>query len=75
MNKNLLKEFQSRQQVKDEQIDYLLADVDKNLEEYKHAIEIKEKQISDAKKILVAAKQNYDNVILENIQLKATLII
>ena len=75
MNKNLLKEFQSRQQVKDEQIDYLLADVEKNLEEYKHAIEIKEKQISDAKKILVAAKQNYDNVILENIQLKATLII
>ena len=75
MNKNLLKEFRSRQQVKDEQIDYLLADVEKNLEEYKHAIEIKEKQISDAKKILVAAKQNYDNVILENIQLKATLII
>ena len=75
MNKNLLKEFRSRQQVKDEQIDYLLADVEKNLEEYKHAIEIKEKQISDAKKILVAAKQNYDNVILKNIQLKATLII
>ena len=75
MNKNLLKEFRSRQQVKDEQIDYLLADVEKNLEEYKHAIEIKEKQVSDAKKILVAAKQNYDNVILENIQLKATLII
>ena len=75
MNKNLLKEFWSRQQVKDEQTNYLLADVEKDLEEYKKAIEIKEKQISDAKKILVSAKQNYDNVILENIQLKATLII
>ena len=75
MNKNLLKEFRSRQQVKDEQINYLLADVEKNLEEYKQVVEIKEKQISDAKKILVSAKQNYDNVILENIQLKATLII
>ena len=50
MNKNLLKEFRSRQQVKDEQINYLLADVEKNLEEYKQAVEIKEKQISDAKK-------------------------
>ena len=75
MNKNLLKEFRSRQQVKDEQTNYLLADVEKDLEEYKKVIEIKEKQISDAKKILVSAKQNYDNVILENIQLKATLII
>ena len=75
MNKNLLKEFRSRQQVKDEQTNYLLADVEKDLEESKKAIEIKEKQISDAKKILVSAKQNYDNVILENIQLKATLII
>ena len=50
MNKNLLKEFRSRQQVKDEQTNYLLADVEKNLEEYKQEIEIKEKQISDAKK-------------------------
>ena len=71
MNKNLLKEFRSRQQVKDEQINYLLADVEKNLEEYKQVVEIKEKQISDAKKILVSAKQNYNNVILENITAKS----
>ena len=71
MNKNLLKEFRSRQQVKDEQTNYLLADVEKDLEEYKKAIEIKEKQISDAKKILVSAKQNYDNAILENITAKS----
>ena len=50
MSKKLIKEFTSRQQVKDEQINYLLADLDKNLEEYKMAPELKEKQISDAKK-------------------------
>ena len=42
--------FQSRQQIKDEQINYLLGDVEKNLEEYRNALELKEKQLSDAKK-------------------------
>ena len=50
MSKKLIKEFRSRQQVKDKQINYLLADVEKNLEEYKIALELKEKQLSDAKK-------------------------
>ena len=50
MSKKLIKEFRSRQQVKDEQISYLLADVEKNLEEYKIAVQLKEKQLSDAKK-------------------------
>ena len=36
----------------DEQINYLLADVEKNLEEYKIALDTKEKQLSDAKKYL-----------------------
>ena len=43
MSKKLKKEFRSRQQVKDEQINSLLADVEKNLREYKIAIELKEK--------------------------------
>ena len=46
----------SRQQVKDEKINYLLADIDKNLEEYKIALETKERQLPDAKKILLSAK-------------------
>ena len=46
----LIKEFRSRQQVKHEQISYLLADVEKKLEEYKIALELKEKQLSHAKK-------------------------
>ena len=35
--------FQSRQQIKDEQINYLLGDVEKNLEEYRNSLELKEK--------------------------------
>ena len=49
MSKKIIKEFRSRQQVKENQINYLLADVEKNLEEYKIALELKEKQLSDAK--------------------------
>ena len=71
MSKKLIKEFTSRQHVKDEQINYLLADLDKNLEEYKMALELKEKQISDAKKILLLAKQSYDKTVAENRELKA----
>ena len=71
MSKKLIKDFRSRQQVKDEQINYLLADVEKNLEEYKIALELKEKQLSDAKKILLSAKQSYDKTVAENRELKA----
>ena len=35
MSKKLMKEFRSRQQVKDDQINYLLADVEKNLKNTK----------------------------------------
>ena len=71
MSKKSIKDFRSRQQVKDEQINYLLADVEKNLEEYKIALELKEKQLSDAKKILLSAKQSYDKTVAENRELKA----
>ena len=49
----------------------MLADVEKNLEEYKIALELKEKQLSDAKKILLSAKQSYDKTVAENRELKA----
>ena len=55
-----IKDFRARQQVREEQINFLLSDIEKNLEEYKIAIEIKDKQLSDAKKILVSPKQSYD---------------
>ena len=49
----------------------MLADVEKSLEEYKIALESKEKQLSDAKKILLSAKQSYDKTVAENRDLEA----
>ena len=59
------------QQVKDEQINFLLGYIEKNLEEYKNYIELRDKQISDAKKILLSAKKSYDKTVAENKELKA----
>ena len=61
----------SRQQVKDEKINYLLADIDKNLEEYKIVLETKERQLPDAKKILLSAKKSYNKTVAENRDLKS----
>ena len=63
----------TQQQIKDEQINFLLGDVEKNLEEYRRNLELKEKQLSDAKKILVSAKQSYDRTTAENKELKESL--
>ena len=63
--------FRNQQKIKDEQINYLLGDLEKNLEDYKAAIEIKEKQLAEAKRIVVAAKQSFDKVAQENRDLKA----
>ena len=40
----------TNQQIKEKQITFLLEDVGQNLEEYKKAIDLKDKQLSDAKK-------------------------
>ena len=71
MSRQAIKDLRSRQQVKDEQINYLLAEVEKNLEEYKIALEAKEKQLLDAKKILISAKKSFDKTVDENRELKA----
>ena len=49
MNRKL-RPTKSTQQIKEEQISFLPEDVEKNLEEYKKAIKIKEKQLTDIKK-------------------------
>ena len=49
MNKKL-RPTRSTQQIKKEQINFLLDDVEKNLEEYKKAIELKDKRWPDIKK-------------------------
>ena len=56
MNRKL-RPTKSTQQIKEEQLSFLLEDVEKNLEEYKKAIKIKDKQLSDIKKILQGAKK------------------
>ena len=61
------------QQIKEEQINFLLEDVEKNLVEYKKALELKDKLLSDIKKILQGAKKSYDSIVIENKELKNTL--
>ena len=57
-------------QIKKEQINFLLEDVENFFEEYKKAIELKDTQLSDIKKILQGAKKSYDAVVNENTELK-----
>ena len=61
------------QQIQEEQINFLLEDVEKNLDQYKRALELKEKQLSDTKKILISAKKSYDRPVAENKKLKIYL--
>ena len=50
-------------QIKEEQVNFLLEDIERNLEEYKNAIEIRDKQLADTKKILKKAKISYNSVV------------
>ena len=67
----MVKNFRNKQKIKDDQINFLLGDLEKNLEQYKESLENKEKQLAQAKKILVAAKQSFDKLAQENRDLKA----
>ena len=58
-----IRKNKTSQQIKEEQINFLLEDVEKNLDECKKAVELKDKQLSDAKKILITAKTSYDKVV------------
>ena len=66
MSRQSLKNFRTSQQIKDEQINFLLVDVEKNLEQYKFALEEREKHLLEAKKIIILAKKSYDKTIAEN---------
>ena len=48
--------LKSSYQVKEEQVNFLLEDIERNLEEYKKAIEIRDKQLAYAKKYLKTQK-------------------
>ena len=45
--------------------------MEKNLEDYRTVIETKEKQLAEARRILMAAKQSFGKVSQENRDLKA----
>ena len=69
MNRKL-RPRKSQYEIKKEQINFLLEDIEKNLEGYKAAIELRDKQLADVKRILKGAKIRYDNLLKENKQLK-----
>ena len=70
----MVKTFRSQQKLKDEQINYLLSDLEKSLEQYREAVELRDKQIAYAKKILLSAKQSYNKLSHENIKLKEYVV-
>ena len=59
------------QKIKGEQINILLEEVEKNLDEYKKALELRDKQLSDAKNVLLSAKKSYDKTVAGNKELRA----
>ena len=60
MTSRRIRQNKTTQQFQEEQINFLLEDVEK--EEYKKALELKDKQLSDIKKLLQYAKKSYDSV-------------
>ena len=56
MNRRL-RPTKSNQQIKEEQINFLLEDVEKNLEENKKAIDIKDKQLANIKQYTKVSKK------------------
>ena len=58
--------LRSSYQIKEEQLNFLLEDIERNLEEYKKAIEIRDKQLADTKKILKNAKISHNSVVKKN---------
>ena len=67
----MVKTFKNQQKIKNEQINFLLSDLEKSLEQYKESLENKDKQLAEAKRILLSAKQSFDKVSQENRELKA----
>ena len=57
MTSRRIRQDKTTQQFQKEQINFLLEDIEKNLEEYKKALELKDKQKSDIKELLQYAKK------------------
>ena len=64
-----IKSTQATQQIKEGHINFSVEDVEENWEEYRKAIELKDK-LSNVKKILQDAKRSGDSIVQENKELK-----
>ena len=70
----MVKGFRNQQKIKDEEINFLLGDLEKSLEQYKESIQNKDKQLAEAKRITMNAKQSFDKISQENKELKAYIV-
>ena len=69
MNRKL-KPTKSAQQIKEEQISFLLEDIEKDIAKYKKIIETKNRQLAKVKQRLQGAKNSYQDLEKESKQLK-----
>ena len=74
LRQKIVKTFRNQQKIKDEQIKFLLNDLEKSLEQYKESILQKDKQLSEAKKIILSAKESFEKVSQENKKLRAYIL-
>ena len=65
MNRNL-KPTKSVKQIKNEQIALMLAEIEKDIDSFKILLNNKDKQLVDFKKLLKAAKTEYQKIVREN---------
>ena len=70
----MVKGSRNQQKIKDKEINFLLGDLEKSLEQYKESIQNKDKQLAEAKRITVNAKQSFDKISQENKELKAYIV-
>ena len=73
MNRKL-RPTRTAQQLKDEQINFMLEDIKKDIENFKLVISEKDKQLRDLKNILFAAKASYKKVTEGNKHLKQRIV-
>ena len=73
MNRKL-RPRKSPYQIKEEQVNFLLEHIDKNLEEYKKGVELRDNQLAEAKRVLKGAKNSYDLSVKENKQLEEYIL-
>ena len=69
MNRKL-RPAKSAQQIKDQQKEWMLEEIEQDIEQFEKIIDSKNKQLFDLKTILKSAKSSYQELTKENKQLK-----